>query len=192
LLLGAIFAISTCSCSSQNPNNTDIQSPNSQMYIKPSVFSEETQQILELLDEEITFFDIVLNDNVKSYAISLWIFNDGKWSEQGKILGDNSADAHRIAAKITGDTCVLYSIDENGHSKCTYRDLNISFEESLGIISSKIHSETFIELDTEIPVWVKIGNDENHLESLDLDNFKNAKCNAGFAITFTAYSEAAT
>ena len=36
------------------------------MYIKPSEFTEETREVLGLFDDEVQFFDIVLDETVKS------------------------------------------------------------------------------------------------------------------------------
>ena len=36
------------------------------MYIRPSEFSEETREVLNLFDDEVQFFDIVLDETVKS------------------------------------------------------------------------------------------------------------------------------
>ena len=41
------------------------------MYIKPSEFTEETREVLDLFDDEVQFFDIVLDETVKSETITV-------------------------------------------------------------------------------------------------------------------------
>ena len=79
LLVGVII-FTLCACS-QNKHST--------MYIKPSELSDETMEVLGLFDDEIQFFDISLDENVKSFEISVWVYRDGEWFEDGKTHGDN-------------------------------------------------------------------------------------------------------
>ena len=46
-----------------------------EMYIKPSEFTEETREVLELFDDEVQFFDIVLDETVKSETSSMENYN---------------------------------------------------------------------------------------------------------------------
>lgn len=57
------------------------------MYIKPSEFTEETRQALKLFDDEVQFFDIVLDETVKSETITVWVYRNGEWEESGKTSG---------------------------------------------------------------------------------------------------------
>lgn len=46
-----------------------------EMYIKSSEFTEETREVLELFDDEVQFFDIVLDETVKSETSSMENYN---------------------------------------------------------------------------------------------------------------------
>ena len=63
ILLAVAMLLSLCACS---------RNKRSVMNIRPSEFSKETQEVLDLLDDEIQFFDISLDETVKSYTISVW------------------------------------------------------------------------------------------------------------------------
>ena len=61
MLLVGLLIFALCACSQNNQ---------SAMYIKPSDFLEETQDVLSLFDDEIQFFDISFDETAKSYAVS--------------------------------------------------------------------------------------------------------------------------
>ena len=65
--------------------------------------------------------------------------------------------------------------------------METQFDESMGIGGTKIDRETPIELNKEIPIWFKIGTITNSMKAMDItDDFRNAECDAGIAITLTA------
>lgn len=177
-LLVAALLFSLCACS---------QNQQSVMSIKPVAFSAETMEVLDLFDDEIQFFDISLDDTVKSYSISLWVYRDGQWNEDGRIQGDKDSSAQRIAIRLTENSFELYNVYEDGHEKCSYPVLDNLFEESIGIGGTRIDQETPIVLNEEIPVWVKIGTSTDRLDVSK--NFREIECNAGIAVTFTASDE---
>ena len=177
LLVGVII-FTLCACS-QNKHST--------MYIKPSELSDETMEVLGLFDDEIQFFDISFDETVKSYAISVWVYRDGEWAEDGMTVGNIDHLTGRIAVRLTETSCDLYTIDESGHVKYSFPTLETQFDESMGIGGTKIDRETPIELNKEIPIWFKIGTITNSMKVMDItDDFRNAECDAGIAITLTA------
>ena len=101
ILLGALI-VTLCGCSQNKP---------SAMYIKPSVFSEETTEVLNLFDDEIQFFDIAVDETVQSYAISIWVCRNGEWVENGMTVGNMDHLTGRIAVRITETSCDIYTID---------------------------------------------------------------------------------
>lgn len=178
VLLTAALLFSLCACS---------RNKQSVMSIKPVDFSKETSEVLNLFDDEIQFFDILLDQSVKSFEISLWVYRDGAWNEDGKIQGDGDSSTQRIAIRLTENSFELYNVYEEGYEKCSYPVLDTRFDESIGIGGTRIDQETPIELNKEIPVWVKIGTSENRMEGIG--NFREMECNAGIAVTFTASDE---
>ena len=61
-LLAGVLALSLCACA------RDAQAG---MSIAPTAFSEETMDVLKLLGDDIQFYDLSLDESVKSFAISL-------------------------------------------------------------------------------------------------------------------------
>ena len=180
-LLAGVLALSLCACA------RDAQAG---MSIAPTAFSEETMDVLKLLGDDIQFYDLSLDGSVKSFALSLWVYRDGEWFEDGKMYGGSDTLGRRIAIRQTETGVDLYNISETGREKCSYQALDTPFEESLGIAGTKIDGKTPIELNRELPIWVKVGTTSNQMEVLDItQDFREMECNAGIAVTLTLSDE---
>lgn len=159
------------------------------MYIKPSEFTEETREVLDLFDDEVQFFDIVLDDTVKSETITVWVYHDGAWEECGKTSGPVDTLERRIAIRLTENSYDLYSIDESGHMKYTSH-LNTTFDESMAILGSRVEGETKLVLNEETPILMKIGAETSSMENYNVtEDFRAMDCNAGVVITITVSDE---
>lgn len=160
------------------------------MYIKPTEFTEETLEVLSLFDDEIQFFDIVLNENIKSEIITVWVYRDGVWEESGKTYGPVDDREKRIAVRLTENSYELYSIDESGYVKYTSPNLDTNFEESMAVGGTRIDREIPLELNKEIPIWVKIGTETGSMDIFDVtEDFRKLDCNAGIVVTLTVSDE---
>jgi hypothetical protein len=177
-LLVGLLVFTLCACS---------RNKQSAMYIKPSEFSDETMEVLELFDDEIQFFYISFDETVKSYAIVAWIYRNGEWVEGGMTGGNTDHLTRRIAVRLTETGYDIYTVDESGYVKYSVPISETPFDESMGIGGTRIDREIPIELNKEIPIWVKIGTTTNSMKIMGItDDFRNAECNAGIAITLTA------
>lgn len=127
ILLAVATLLSLCACS---------RNKRSVMTIKPSEFSKETQEVLDLFDDEIQFFDISLDETVKSYTISVWVYRDGTWNEDGKTYGKSDLLGNRIAIRLTETGCDIYNISENGSSRCSYPALDTTFDKPMGVATT--------------------------------------------------------
>ena len=160
------------------------------MYIKPSEFTEETREVLDLFDDEIQFFDIILDETVKSETITVWVYHDGAWEESGKTSGAIDTLERRIAIRLTEDSYELYSMDESGHTKYTAPDLNTNFDESVAILGSRVEGETKLVLNEETPILMKIGSETSSMENYNVtEDFRTMDCNAGVVVTLTVSDE---
>lgn len=154
------------------------------MTIKPSQFSKETQEVLKLFDDEIIFFDYKLDETVKAYSINLWAYQNGEWIGNGAIYGGFDL-GDRIALRLTDNSFDLYTIDETGHTKYSIHDLGTDFSVCTSIASTRLINPTSIELNKEIPLWVKLGTDKHGISIGEIHDFRNSDCNAGVAVTVT-------
>ena len=160
------------------------------MYITPSQFSEETLEVLEVLDYEIQFFDISLNDTAKSHTVSVWVYRDGQWHEDGKSYGETEFLGDRYAVRLTETSCELISIDENGHTRSTYPVLNTSFDDSMTTVEWWLREKQTIELNEAVPIWTIFGSKGGNIQvPASQKEFKDAKCDAGIAVTITLSDE---
>lgn len=160
------------------------------MYIKPSEFTEETREVLDLFDDEVQFFDIVFDETVKSEIITVWVYRDGVWEESGKTYGPVEEQEKRIVIRLTENSYELYSIDESGHMKYTSPNLNTTFDESVAVIGSRVEGETKLIINEETPIWMKIGSKTSSMENYNItEDFRAMECNAGIVITLTVSDE---
>lgn len=173
-----LFSITACS-----------QIESKSMSIKKSEFSEETSKVLKLFNGELEFFDVKLDETAKSYNISTWEYRDGKWDETGQSSGEIDLLDNQIGINISETTYELFLIDENGHS--SYRgNIDTDFGELTTIASTMISIETPIELNKEIPLWVKIATNDESMSVMDItEDFRDNKCDAGVAVTLTISDE---
>lgn len=173
-----VFSLSACAKTEQG-----------RMYIMPSEFTDETRETLELFDDEVQFFDIVLDETVKSETITVWVYRDGTWEESGKTSGSVEELERRIAIRLTENSYDLYSMDESGHVKYTSA-LNTTFDESMAVVSSRVEGETLLVLNEETPIWMKIGSKSSSMEGFNVtEDFRNMDCNAGIVVTITVSDE---
>lgn len=159
------------------------------MLIKPSKFSEQTKKALGLSNDEVQFFDITLDDTVKSHTLSVWVYSNGEWVGDRKTLGDNFA-FRQIAIGLNDSSYDIYDFHKEGYVKASCPILGTDFENCTVIQSAKIDEPTTIELNKETPIWVKIGTDKNSMRTIDItQDFRTYECKTGVAITFTASDE---
>lgn len=153
------------------------------MVIKESVFSEETQEILEIINEDIVFFDYKIDETVKSMSIDIWTCEDGKWVNSGKTYENVKSSDGRIAIKINNDSYDVITIEEDGHTTSSYNSV-VDFSDYKMISSHHLSDVTEIKTDEEILLFTKLATDENNI-SLEFDDFRNNSYDTGVAITVT-------
>ncbi len=155
------------------------------MSIEPSQFSEETAEVLEIFDD-IQFFDISFDESAKSQKISVWVYRDGQWQEDGVIEGEIQSPDERIAVQLTDTGFDLYLMDESGHTQYSYPSLETALEDSAAVLNWKIEEPVPVELDQEVAFWVKTGVEEHSMRTeVTPQDFRSTDCNAGIAVTLT-------
>ena len=165
----------------------------SEMYIKPSTFSEETLEVLKLFDDEIHFFDIQLADTVKSFAISIWQYQDGQWNVIGSSSGQSEFLGNRIAIRFDETIYAIYHMDENGHSSIKSPALDLQFEDKMAKISWRVDQEERLEINKEKVLFVKVGTNKTEIHtSIVTTDFREIECDTGIAITLTVFDKELT
>ena len=160
------------------------------MYIKPSTFSDETLEVLKLFEDEIHFFDIKLDDTAKSFAISIWQYQDDQWNEIGSSSGQSEFLGNRIAIRFDDTDCEIYHMDENGHSSIKSPALDLKFEESMTKIWWTVDQEESLGINQEKVLFVKVGTNKNEVRtSVISSDFREVECDTGIAITLTIFDK---
>lgn len=152
------------------------------MVIQKSEFSEETQEVLKIIEDEIAFFDYEVDETIKSMAIDIWAYKDGEWIKSGGTYDDISSSKNRIALRRNQNAYDIFEISEAGYTKYTYDDI-VDFSECSMQTYFTITNPTSIEMDKEITLWANLGTNKNFLSSSE--NFRDSDCTAGVAVTIT-------
>ncbi len=160
------------------------------MVVKPTAFTDETTEVLSLFDDEIAFYDYIINDSVKSVSFDIWVYEDDIWVNYGKTQSNVSNLNSKLAFKITDNVFSLFNFDESGHVEYTTPKLDVDFTETAMQVFGWERNSVDIELNKEILIYSKYGTDENTFRTNDSD-FRSVACDKGIAVTVTFLGELA-
>lgn len=155
------------------------------MVIKPTKLSKETLEVLKPLENELLILEATPDSTVKSYRLSLWRFEDGKWVENGASYGGMDLFKDRIMLRLSDTQFCLYSMDKDGYVGSTFNLSGTEFARSSAVAAQRLSAPVDIELNKEIVLWVKLGTDQTSIRSDITEDFRTADCNAGLAVTVT-------
>lgn len=159
------------------------------MVIKPSEFSEETQEVVKILDDEIAFFDYSVDETIKSMSVDIWIYENGEWVNGGNTLGNLKRRDGRIAVRINDASYDIFDMNEDGHVKMSYKSI-VDFQKSQTQTGSRLSNAEKIEAGTEISLWVRLGFDAGkEIRSGGGRDFRKSDCDSGLAVTVTFSAE---
>lgn len=162
---------------------------NETMIIKPSEFTEETKEVLKILDDEVSFFDYSVDETIKSMRIDIWAYDNGKWIGAGNTYGNLKQSNGRIAIRINDASYDIFDIDEAGYVKSSYESIT-DFNKSKTKTASSLSHTTRIEPGKEISLWVKLGfNTAKAVSTGTAGDFRASDCDAGLAVTISFSTE---
>lgn len=152
--------------------------------IQPSLLSEETINILKVINEEnIVFYDLNLNDTIKSFVMNTWVYKNDEWQEMGLVQDNVDSSFNRIGINVLGTSVDLILMKENGYSKSSFQVEKLAFENSHLSQINHISNSEKLEVNQEITLWYKVGTDKDYIGVSN--DFREANCTEGFAITLT-------
>lgn len=175
LALAIALCLSSCSGSS------------GQITVKPSEFSEETQGVLQIIDNEIVFFDYEVSDLIRSVSIDIWNCVDGKWVSVGKSYGNLASKEGRLAVRLLDGSWDIFFIDEDGNSRTSYKGAP-DMTSSVATASYRLSQPTQVEPGKAVTLWAVLGFDTNAVVHVSSD-FRDADCTVGTAATVTFSSD---
>lgn len=178
-----VMSIMLAACSWVGRVEESKEDTDDMMVIVGSEFSEDAELILQLVDGEFYFFDYMVDETVHYASIFVWIYDQesGEWVEKGRSVRPvNQMRLNRIGIQIDGSDYVIYHNDDNGRSSVSYDNI-ADFDKTILQTGSRVVNPTPIELDEEIPLWVRFGTNNNHLSSSS--NFREVDCEVGVAVS---------
>ncbi len=181
LILSAMLLFSLTACSD-----------NESMYIKESEFSSETLEIISLFDGDLQFFDLKVDDSVKSYTVSVHNFEDGNWVVTGNMYGNFTSDEVRLGVLLNYDNCTIFLMDDSGYSSYYQEDLNTDFSSSLSIGGAILSTQQSLELNKETAVMLSIGSLSDSMSIYEIsEDFRSryTDINTGLVVTITLSEE---
>ena len=153
-------------------------------------FSQETQRVLDLLQNKIYFFDYTIDESIKANSIELWSCTDGVWESSGKSYGNIDAGKRQIAIQIEDNYVEFFDIDDSGYSSAR---LNLSEEQmkdpNMGTMSTYCTNPVEIEPNKEIALWARWSDEGESAAGHSLNDFREGYCDKGLAVTVTFYDE---
>ncbi|MGI6028926.1 MAG: hypothetical protein ACOX81_05920 [Candidatus Heteroscillospira sp.] len=161
--------------------------PEAGLYIAPSEFSEETEDVLKLFSSELQFYDLSFDDSVQSFSMDIWLYEDGEWVDAGGTHGGRDFLPERFALRMLDTSCDIYIIDDDGSfTKGSFPLTAIDPGESFALSSWHPDAKTELELNQETALWVKRWLKGSSMEaSYSETPFRDAPCDAGIAVTLT-------
>ncbi|MDD4844813.1 MAG: hypothetical protein PHU31_10890 [Anaerotignum sp.] len=178
LLLALIIAILLSACGNSGVNDSG-------MTIRPSKFSEETQGVLKIFEDEMVFLDYTVDETVKYFSVNIWWYKNGEWVADGKLSDSIDYLSNRIGIRLKESGIEVFSLEENGdYTKYGFfQDETVFFDSN--VATTHISNPTPISLNEEIPLWIKFGMDKSGKLIRISDDFKKLDCNGGVAVTVT-------
>lgn len=181
IALLTIISVLLIACNNNSDKN-HIKVSDDTMIIQQSKFSDETQEVLQIIDNEIAFFDYEVDESIKSISMEVWAYKDGQWINSGGTHGDINPGKKRIAIRLNQNSGDIFEIDEKGYTKYTYDNI-VDFSECTMQTYFRLTNPTNIEINKEITLWANLGTSKNALSSSE--NFREVDCDAGIAVTIT-------
>lgn len=177
LLLSAAFLLSACSAGGEEA-----------MTIEPSTFSEETEQVLEIIDDELVFFDYEVSDLIRSVSVDLWNYENGEWVSVGKCYGNLDTREGQLAVRLMDTSWDVFFIEDGSHSKSSYKRTS-DWSDAVATSGYRLSTTHEIQPGRAITLWAELGYSEANAQVAVTDDFRAADCDYGTAATVTFSSD---
>lgn len=158
------------------------------MTVEPAELSEETQCVMEMLDEEILFWDCDLDESIRSCSVRLWKCEDGQWKDVGGMYGEIHHEDTRIGLRMSEDKWDLYEWNENGYTRYRQESAEMDFSDFSNVFSTKLSTKTTFLPEEELTLWMKLAGNNSRISATADGDFRNSNCDAGMAVTVTFFT----
>ena len=154
-------------------------------------FSQETQNVLQILQNRIYFFDYTVDESIKATAIELWGCTDGVWESSGKAYGNIEAGKRQIAVEIADTYVQVFELEGEGSYSSYKFDLlqEMMLDPNMATASTYCVNPAEIEPNKEIALWARWSENGESASGHSLNDFREGYCDKGLAVTVTFYDE---
>ena len=156
------------------------------MTIRPAVFSEETQKVLDILDDEVMFFTYATDETVQSMALDIWFYENGEWVSAGAVKGEQAAVEQDIVLRVKDAEIDVIQVRDDGQSKYTF-PVTTEFTTAQMTVEDRLMVTEDIAVGEEIVLFSKVSTDDTSIRS-EVD-FREMDCTAGLAVTVKFFAE---
>lgn len=192
LLLAAMLLLSACGSKPNTPAEDQSAERNSAatMSITRTKFSQDTEEVLKLLEVKGGFFDFAVDSSISGYTMNVWVLTNGEWVSNGEISGKIENKQGQIGVQLLDDGCNFFELSSTGHTKYSVKYAT-GLKECSAIGRKGLNTDeqiTVIEPGKEQFLYMELGWKDPAIQASMMDDFRTSNCDAGVAatITFTA------
>lgn len=155
------------------------------MELRAVPVSEETRQVLDLLDDALTLWEYRLNDGSYTMMVDLWVCQDGRWETTNLLTGQAPGQA-KFAVRLTTSQAELSFLEESGTSRYSI-PCPVDVTSASGVCSySSLTSSSTLSAGAQVPLLARLGWDDSTAPvPADWQNFQDSGCDTGVAVTVT-------
>lgn len=192
LLAAAMLLLAACGEKPETPPEDQSTERNSAatMTIAQTQFSQDTEEILKLLDLKGGFFDFAVDSSISGYSMNVWVLTNGEWVSSGEISGKIENKQGQVGIQLLEDGCNFYQLSDAGHTKYSVKyDTHLKECSATGRkFLDTANQVVIIEPGKEQFLFLELGWKDATAQTNVTEDFRNAGCDAGVAatITFTA------
>ncbi len=191
-LLAAVLLLSACGKKPEAPPEDQSQggSAAATMTISQTRFSQDTEDVLKLLDLKGGFYDFAVDSTITGYSMNVWVLDNGGWVSSGEISGKIEDNRGQVGVQLLEDGCNFYQLDSSGHTKYSVK-YNTHLKECAATGKMALNTAdqvVIIEPGKEQFLFVELGWKDAAAQTVLNEDFRSSNCDAGVAatITFTA------
>ena len=160
------------------------------MTISQTRFSQDTEDVLKLLDLKGGFYDFAVDSTITGYSMNVWVLDNGGWVSSGEISGKIEDNRGQVGVQLLEDGCNFYQLDSSGHTKYSVK-YNTHLKECAATGKMALNTAdqvVIIEPGKEQFLFVELGWKDAAAQTVLNEDFRSSNCDAGVAatITFTA------
>lgn len=186
-----ILLLSSCTergSKDSSNSNQNLKAEENSIYIKPADLSNESTQMLKVLEGKIFYYDLITDKTIKSYILTLWNYNGDSWEEVLNSSGNLDKNHYRIGVSMVEKYFSFIIFDEDNKIVASDEFNRLQFKEGqVGNYYGHVDDTLEIKENQEITLLLKTSYDSLSFEITS--DFRATNCKEGIAVTLTVATE---